>query len=416
MRSTLLIVFAMALLTACSDSATTPDSSGFDSGDVARSISEAAAGGFHTLDDVFVAVNDGVPWFAGLFVEGEHVVLLATDLLAAQAESQLVFEGILEAINRPDLRSKSLVLREAGYSFHDLSRFRSRASAVASDHQVHFLDIDEVSNKIVLHTIAEEHRASLSRGLGAAGIPANARSVDVQPPPQLEAVRGGEGIGVLKRFSVVEDCTLNQVVTRSGETSLYAITNSHCTTNLGYDDDDRIVYYGTIQADEHWDHPFITDARCQAFTNSTGALCRYSDAVLFKYRSTVQDLNPHQILADNAVELDYERRFVLAGDLVNKTGRSTGLTSGKVTETCADRAWEAGKSLLCQYGADYKSTGGDSGAPVWLLESGVRYYAGIHWGGPLTKYFSPASAVAQEINPSGEWNTCLSHNSMYCTY
>jgi hypothetical protein len=65
---------------------------------------------------------------------------------------------------------------------------------------------------------------------------------------------------------------------------------------------------------------------------------------------------------------------------VTKIGRTTGQTSGVVTNSCANVSLE-GRTMVCQVYATYASDRGDSGAPVWHTDNlGNRWVIGIHWG------------------------------------
>jgi hypothetical protein len=98
------------------------------------------------------------------------------------------------------------------------------------------------------------------------------------------------------------------------------------------------------------------------------------------------------------------------GELLNKVGRTTGFTSGEVTDTCVDTGvgdddnGDSGITLFCQDLADVASGSGDSGSAVWV--EGYDLFAdpypatlsGLFWGGfPDQMFFSPISAVRREI-------------------
>ena len=68
------------------------------------------------------------------------------------------------------------------------------------------------------------------------------------------------------------------------------------------------------------------------------------------------------------------------GHSVAKRGQTTGLTVGKVTDTCNDSFMEGGYVIRCQFVASYSRAGGDSGGPVFIGEGGQAYLMGIHHG------------------------------------
>jgi hypothetical protein len=111
----------------------------------------------------------------------------------------------------------------------------------------------------------------------------------------------------------------------------------------------------------------------------------------------------------------------LAGDTVEKIGRTTGRTEGTVTAVCVDisqfrNGVDSGIDQLCQNQASYNADLGDSGSPVMLVPgvpaslfdiplgtSNMLY--GINWsgvpGGGQPNYFSPIANVLlpEELGP-----------------
>ena len=106
---------------------------------------------------------------------------------------------------------------------------------------------------------------------------------------------------------------------------------------------------------------------------------------------------------------------LMAGDLVDKVGRTSGWTRGAITNTCADsnvddtdaagNAVDTKITMLCQYIVNTTSLGGDSGGPVFQFSSktGNGMFAGILWGGSsnpaaaTSMAFSPIAGIDQEL-------------------
>lgn len=79
---------------------------------------------------------------------------------------------------------------------------------------------------------------------------------------------------------------------------------------------------------------------------------------------------------------------LFVGKTVQKTGRTTGITSGTITGVCVRARQYSNNNptdrvMLCQAQATYSSGGGDSGAPVYMLKTGtadIEVLIGLHWG------------------------------------
>ena len=97
----------------------------------------------------------------------------------------------------------------------------------------------------------------------------------------------------------------------------------------------------------------------------------------------------------------------MTGLVVNKVGRTTGWTQGKVTRTCVNTSVYGSTVLLyCQTfvsdpGGATVVRAGDSGSPVFQVTSGTSVkLLGILWGGSSdnkTFVFSPLASIQQEL-------------------
>jgi hypothetical protein len=90
-----------------------------------------------------------------------------------------------------------------------------------------------------------------------------------------------------------------------------------------------------------------------------------------------------------------------AGQTVNKVGRTTGWSQGRVTNTCVDTNL-SGTSIteLCQNFVTATVGSGDSGSPVFVIGGGTNVtLVGILWGGSgsSTFVYSPITNVEQEL-------------------
>jgi hypothetical protein len=193
------------------------------------------------------------------------------------------------------------------------------------------------------------------------------------------------------------------------------ITASHCTTKQG--GVENTPYYqplqsvnGTVIATEVADPVYVRGgAGCPK-----GKLCRYSDAARAAYSSSVssaQALIARTSGANNG-SLEITGSFtistddcsttggcLLVGTTVNKVGRTTGWTSGPITNTCVNTVVSGTRFVqLCQTFVTAGVAGGDSGSDVFQVTGSTVKLAGILWGGSGNSFvFSPFGNVVREL-------------------
>jgi hypothetical protein len=205
------------------------------------------------------------------------------------------------------------------------------------------------------------------------------------------------------------------------------VTNSHCTITQG--GNDATSYYQPNVGDtplENWvglevvDPLYFTGGECDP-----GKRCRYSDSAFVAsiapgiFTAVAQpQLNAGPQWDITMGDLFYFINGIvtdpMAGETVEKVGRTTGRTQGTVRVVCADRNVDGTNiTLLCQNRASYLSRGGDSGAPVMLVPGtpaslfdsplgtfnmlyGINYARTTSDG--LTS-FSPIANVLMELGP-----------------
>jgi len=85
----------------------------------------------------------------------------------------------------------------------------------------------------------------------------------------------------------------------------------------------------------------------------------------------------------------------MVGWKVYKSGITTGITSGNVIEKRDQITGPEGQILYNQWRADYYSSGGDSGSPVYHIGSTGREIVGVHWGSG--GWFSPVSGIQSDL-------------------
>ncbi len=190
-------------------------------------------------------------------------------------------------------------------------------------------------------------------------------------------------------------------------------------------------FWGDKIGVEAIDHPMFdttADPACP-----TGRSCRYSDAAFIGYDRPEFGLTGHIVRPErrragsgvicdvNVARVTDDIRVVLAdasdpnvspmmGEVLDKVGRTTGWTSGAVTNTCADvdlvndDGSDSGMTILCQTIVAAASDHGDSGAPVFEFNpaTGAAQFEGILWGGDTSGthalfVLSPVSGIQREL-------------------
>jgi hypothetical protein len=211
-------------------------------------------------------------------------------------------------------------------------------------------------------------------------------------------------------------CTLGFNVSHAAGRSF--ITNSHCTTvqgensNTFYNQPSRSASPTPI-ADEAHDPAYAAGiAGC-----SSGKRCRYSDAARALYRSAAESLQGAiaKTTGVNSGSLTVAGHFTITSQNnaatsfsgeIHKVGRTTGWTSGSVTNTCATvNVSGSDIQLLCQTLVQRRGRqivgGGDSGSAVFRVTSGDNVeLVGILWGGNNSGdlfVFSPLKNIQDEL-------------------
>ncbi|CAN5669384.1 hypothetical protein BH23GEM6_BH23GEM6_26090 [soil metagenome] len=309
----------------------------------------------------------------------------------------------------------------AGHAPQDLAAwFRQASPEALALPQTVFASIDSDAKMLVFGV---EH-PGVSRGvqnvLARRGIPAGAYRIEISDPilPMSDNLRSEHRptVGGLQIHWDGYVCTLGFNVDHGGGRSF--VTNSHCTTKQGensgtfYNQPSRTISSTPI-ADEAHDPAYSASlAGCSA-----GKKCRYSDASRALYRTaagseqgtiakttgvnngSLTTAGHFSISSQNNTATSYSGEF-------HKVGRTTGWTSGNVTNTCATvNVSGSNIQLLCQTLVQRTGSaivqGGDSGSSVFSITSGDNVeLAGILWGGSSSGdlfVFSPLSGIVREL-------------------
>jgi hypothetical protein len=267
--------------------------------------------------------------------------------------------------------------------------------------------------------------ANAARGVQNAllrrGVPATAVRVEVTEPihfmnTTLRTAHRPTVGGIQIHWSQYV-CTLGFNVSHAGGRSF--ITNSHCTANQGTTGS-TLYYQPTSTAEPSH---IAVEADDPAYTRlsgcSVGKQCRYSDAARALYTDgtsssqgsiakTTGENNSSLVVSGSFSIKSQNNTATSYSGTIHKVGRTTGWTSGTVTNTCATvNVSGSNIQLLCQTLVQRSGSvivqGGDSGSPAFQKGSNDDVtLVGILWGGSSSGdrfVFSPLKNIQDELGP-----------------
>ncbi|HKV11971.1 MAG TPA: hypothetical protein VJ725_27750, partial [Thermoanaerobaculia bacterium] len=377
---------------------------------VAATLSLATAGAQEpplTVDTEMLRWNDEIPGFGGFFYD----------------EAGLPTVHLLDPENAGAARETfgaDVQVRQGAWEFRQLAEWKSGLIPLLSLPGAVLLDIDEELNRlhIALDITAEDREANrerLERELLFSGVPREAVIVDeIEPAVPMQLLTDGfspipAGVHVAFANSF---CTLGYNVQREATGEFGFLANSHCSRIQGQTE--GTVYSqpaapNAVAAEVH-DPPFTAGPLCPP-----GRFCRYSDALFARYD------HPDFGAASTVARTGYRGRytgslstaqtpfrvgsvdiFPPVGSEVNKIGRTTGWTYGRVVFSCVDLNVASNNlTLYCQHGVQAGARPGDSGSPVFRWRGGKMPYVqavGLLWGASSRHfYFSPILNLEAEL-------------------
>jgi hypothetical protein len=372
-------------------------------------VGQGQAGGPpENLDDLLARVAEQVPGFGGLHLEGDVLKVHLTDPAQQGAAERAI--AVVFGVDRLPAGGAQVV--PAQYGFRELKAWQRDANALLSLEGVVFTDADEVANRVLIGIDREELRGRVEAELRRLGVPADASAVVVtEPVVQLvtlrDRVRPLQG-GLQINFPGYL-CTYGFNAVRAGVNGF--VTNSHCTTKQGGVEGTKYwqplqtvdaTSIGTEIAD-----PVYSKANCPKSVK--GKVCRQSDSSFARLEVSDYDLGGlaqttglGSLTLAGTYRITGEQSTVTVGTTVNKVGRTTGWSQGKVTNTCVNTGVSGSNVVqLCQNFVSAAVDSGDSGSPVFMISgsNANATLAGILWGGSGTTTFvySPIGNVEAEL-------------------
>lgn len=405
-RASAAILAAALVVSACSETQlTSPES------DVPGPVLNQS-GGFQASESMQDRLARTVPGFGGFFLDDSDrpTAFLTDDVNRGAAMQALNAELRQMGLSRGDVR-----VLPAAYRWSELSAWHEQGTGAALGIDgVVWTDADESSNRVRIGVADLAAMGRVRAEMARLGIPAGAVLVERADP--IENMVGLRDVVTPKVGGIQINfpgflCTLGFNATAGGQASF--ITNSHCTNTQG--GVENTPYWqplqsvaGTQIATEVADPAYTTGGGCPS-----GRVCRRSDASRAQYiNSTAFQLGRIARTQNNKNgKLDIVGQFTITaaddvtdnfpiGITLNKVGRTTGWSSGRVAQTCVNTG-VSGTSIVqfCQTFVKAKVNSGDSGSPTFLITGGTNVtLVGILWGGGGGSFvFSPLKNIESEL-------------------
>jgi len=296
--------------------------------------------------------------------------------------------------------------------------FRSVTPEVLEIPQTVFADNDETANQLVIGVENPGIATAVEAVMRARGVPASAYRIELTEPIHFAATlrdRHRPTMGGIQIHFGNYLCTLGFNVDHADGPSF--ITNSHCTNHQGGTEGTQ--YYQplssndpTVIAVEADDPGYFKNGQC-----SRGKQCRYSDSSRALYQPGIQSnrgyigkttgVNSGSITLNGSFRVtSQDNSSTNFSGTVHKVGRTTGWTSGTVTNSCVTvNVSGTNIQLLCQTIVQNSGTRivgpGDSGSNMFQRLSGDDVkLIGILWGGNSSGdllVFSPLKSIQDDL-------------------
>lgn len=386
-------------------------------------------------------LKNSVPSYTGIRIGPERRVEVAVAAPQDFQPARAIAVRVWGALFPGELLQLALV--QSAMTPMELARAMDRMTDVLTLAKTVYLAPDGSCGCVVIGITDATADADVRAFAVAQGVPAAAVRTIVTKPffrhvdldSSIRPTKGG-----IKIKSWAGDCSLGLPVYHNGLGAKGFLTASHCTEgtqggsqNTWFSQPGGAWFWGDKIGEEKAD-PYLFDSRADSHCE-TGRQCRKTDASFQKYdygtlgfvgriarpskRCTVSGERCSTVMSSGSDDIRVTslaggttpagcatQMPVVKGDTVDKVGRTTGWTSGTVEQTCArtkvasDDGSDSGITLLDQIIVVATGDHGDSGAPVFVYDSGTNTasFAGILWGGSNEAFaFSPVSSIALEL-------------------
>ena len=386
-------------------------------------------------NDLLYCVWTVEPRFGGMSIDQSDANVLRV-LLTGHDPTDAPAARVLAEVNR--LWDRNFTGTTVATADYTIGQLKGWFDTVAADfHDVMTgVDLDEAGNRItVMMADLDKDRDAVAEHVARLDVPAEAvqfAEFQFLPPDPIPA---GQGSGSPSVAGQSLTDTLNPTV-GGGEIKLeFSGGSSQCS--LGFT-------VGLVNTQGKFEEGFVTAGHCY-ITNTTGETfyvqgdpygvsvwSAFPDGVDAQYvRRTgsgvdlgigligrpAQESNTGRVYLNLDTQNSYFNIVGIAkpimGQTAHKVGRTTGWTSGRVTSTCSTylnqhAGWA---NLVCMGIANYRSTSGDSGGPVFSLNpDGSAMAMGIHHGAvsggkAFTRIDQTLKKLFSDRGISGVWLT-----------
>jgi hypothetical protein len=365
-----------------------------------------------SIDDRFGDVGRAAPGFGGMFLRDDALNVYLVDQ-AQRAAARRAIEVVFGAEAAP---AGGVRFLGADHSFNQLKAWQQRANALFELTGVVTTDVDEAANRVVVGVEGASAARAVAKKLAGLGIPAGAVRIDVVGQIHALATLRDKVRPLVGGLQIRFDgflCTLSYNATSATRGDGFVV-NSHCTTNRGTVD--GTLYYQPL--DQVADQFIGTEVLDPPFFQRTngcppGKLCRWSDSAYASRASGVSATRGAlaKTTGANNGSLQIAGSFTIGSELtgnstvgttLNKVGRTTGWTQGRVTNSCVNTGVSGSRIVvLCQDFVSAGVGGGDSGSPVFRIVSGdTVQLSGTLWGGNsagTSFVYSPMTNIEREL-------------------
>jgi hypothetical protein len=401
------------LATACSDQNEPAAPTGPDA--ASRAISQGRP------DDPN-ALARGVRGFGGFFYDEAGT---PTMYLSQSAQRGAAEQAMAPYLQRHGVAAGRIQVRQGRFGWDELESWKTRISSEALGVPgAVFVDANEAVNQVTVG-VERGKGGQVRAALARMGLPTSAVAVQETDPvtfavgPRPKRKPGGSSLSLQGRVRPTRGgvqinfpgylCTLGFNAQASGTLSF--ITNSHCTENQGGVDD--TPYWQPLQS---VDGTQIAVEVADPVYKSTlsgcpgGRVCRLADASRARYMigssnvalgriaRTERPGRNLTIVGDFSITAEGS---ATVGQTVNKVGRTTGWSQGRVTNSCVTtNVSGSDHTEICQNFVSATVGSGDSGSPVFIISGGNNVtLVGILWGGSGSSSFvySPLTNIEQEL-------------------
>ena len=347
---------------------------------------------------IFVDLANADSTFAGIFVDGDQLVVLTTDGTALtdpgrNAAIRASVDGKREELGPAPA---TITVRQASYSFNQLNQWRNQTeSAILAVDDVVALDLDEVRNGLTMYLKQGAGEDEVRAIAQQANIPSGALNFEISGEI-VQTVMVTDTVSLTDRFRPVRGafqfevehatgykgpCTIGFNAIMNGLADTVFVTASHCTAKtFGLDNGTTKAYQNDIESADYIGNEFADPPPVyQKYRHSDAAAFKYSeyfappaDRGLGRIARTTSKSFGTSSSGSTTVDHNYpyfevtgKISWPTAGSYYQRIGIASGWTYGGIKATCSSVKIQGGYTVNCAYKINDRTTGGDSGAPVF---------------------------------------------------